>query len=220
MRHFESNCKDILKKISIQGSAKHTMLDVVFGENGLVEADSKKDVKSKMKESVKLLTEIETEFLKQKPSQEYGQFALYIAEREKTVLRKMTKDVRRNAFRVKDMQNPPRIYTNQSEAVNWILSSKKVALGYSKKEDVSKTIFIKEIWKPAVDHQHFEMEKAVINQSSEYRLSQEAAYLSVPIELWYTWSKIRRNKYINYTRNLNKRLLKKICGMTKVICPL
>ena len=139
-----------------------------------------------MKESVKLLSEIEREFLEQKPSQKYGQFALYIAEREKTALRKMTKDVRRNAFRVKDMQNPPRIYTNQSEAVNWILSSKKVALGYSKKEDVSKTIFIKEIWKPAVDHQHFEMAKVVINQSSEYRLSQKAAYLSVPIELWYT----------------------------------
>ena len=118
MKHFERNCKDILKKIGIQGSAKDSMLDVVFGENGLVEADSKKDLKSEMKESVKLLLEIEREFLEQKPSQEYGQFALYIAEREKTVLRKMTKDVRRNAFRVKDMQNPPRIYTNQSEAVN------------------------------------------------------------------------------------------------------
>ena len=118
MKHFERNCKDILKKIGIQGSAKDSILDVVFGENGLVEADSKKDLKSKMKESVKLLSEIEREFLKQKPSQEYGQFALYIAEREKTVLRKMTKDVRRNAFRVKDMQNSPRIYTNQSEAVN------------------------------------------------------------------------------------------------------
>ena len=117
------------------------------------------------------------------------------------------------------MQNPPKIYNNQSEAVNWILSSKKVALGYSKKEDVSKTVFIKEIWKPAVDHQRFEMEKAVINQSLEYGLSQEATYLSLPIELWYTWLKIRRNKYINYIRNLNKRLLKQICGMTKVICP-
>ena len=55
-----------------------------------------------------------------------------------------------------------------------------------------------------MDHQYFEMAKAVINQSSEYRLSQEAAYLPVPIELWYTWSKIRRNKYINYIRNLSK----------------
>ena len=96
-----------------------------------------------MKESVKLLSEIEREFLKQKPSQEYGQFALYIAEREKTVLRKMTKNVRRNAFRVKDMRNQPRIYINQSEAVNWILSSKKVAVGYSKKEKVSKKILEK-----------------------------------------------------------------------------
>ena len=76
MKHFERNCKDILKKIGIQGSAKDSMLDVVFGENGLVEADSKKDLKSEMKESVKLLSEIEREFLEQKPSQEYGQFAL------------------------------------------------------------------------------------------------------------------------------------------------
>ena len=42
MRHFESNCKDVLEKNGIQGSANDTMLDVVFGENGLVEADSKK----------------------------------------------------------------------------------------------------------------------------------------------------------------------------------
>ena len=40
-----------------------------------------------------------------------------------------------------------------------------------------------------MDHQHFEIEKAVINQSSEYRLSQEAVYLSVPIELWYNGRK-------------------------------
>ena len=52
------------KKIGNQGSAKDTILDVVSGENGLVEADSKKDLKSKMKESVKLLSEIEREFLK------------------------------------------------------------------------------------------------------------------------------------------------------------
>ena len=64
MRHFEINCKDVLKEIGIQGSAKDTVLDVVFGENGLVEADSNKDLKSKMKESVKLLPEIERKFLK------------------------------------------------------------------------------------------------------------------------------------------------------------
>ena len=112
MRHFESNCKDDFKKIGIQASAKDTMLDVVFGENGLVEADPKKDLKSKMKESVKLLSEIEREFLKLQPSQENGQFALYIADREKSALREMTKDVIRKAFRASDMQKPPRIYTN------------------------------------------------------------------------------------------------------------
>ena len=56
--------------------------------------------------------------------------------------------------------------------------------------------------------------KLLINQSSEYRLSQEAAYISVPIELWNTWSKIRRNKYINFIRNLSKSDLEEV--LTKV----
>ena len=76
MRHFESNCKDVLKDIGIQGSAKDTVFDVVFRENGLVKADSNKYLKSKMKESVKLLLEIEREFLKQQPPQENSTFAL------------------------------------------------------------------------------------------------------------------------------------------------
>ena len=111
---------------------------------------------------------------------------MYIADREKTVLREMAKDVKRKAFPVNGMQNPPRIFTNQLEAGNWMMLSKKIALGYSKKEDVSKTIFIKEIWKAAVDHQHFEIEKSFVNQNSEYPPLQEASYLSVAIELWYT----------------------------------
>ena len=47
------------------------------------------------------------------------------------------------------------------------------------------------------------MEEAVINQSSEHHLSQEATHLSVPIALWCTWSKIRRNNYINFIQNLS-----------------
>ena len=65
--------------------------------------------------------------------------------------------------------------------------------------------FRKEIWKPAVDHQYFEMEKVVFNQSSDYRLSQKVACLSVPIQLWYAWSKNRNNKYINFIQNTSKR---------------
>ena len=68
MRHFEGNWKDALKNVGIQGSAKDTVLDVIFGQYRLVEANPKRDLKNKMKESVKLLSEIEREFLKQQSS--------------------------------------------------------------------------------------------------------------------------------------------------------
>ena len=41
--HSENNCKDYLKQIGIYRSMKDVMLDVVFGENGLVEAENKFD---------------------------------------------------------------------------------------------------------------------------------------------------------------------------------
>ena len=40
-RHFQNNCKYYLKHIGIHGTMKDIMLDVVFGENGLVEAENK-----------------------------------------------------------------------------------------------------------------------------------------------------------------------------------
>ena len=40
-RHFQNNCKDYLKHIGIHRSMKDIKLDVVFGENGLVEAENK-----------------------------------------------------------------------------------------------------------------------------------------------------------------------------------
>ena len=110
MRLFESNCNNVVKNLGIQGSAKDTMLDVIFRENILVETN--RDLESRMSK---------------------GLFALYIADREKTILRKITKHVRRKAFRVNNKEITPIIYTNQSEAVHCILSSKKIAFVYSKK---------------------------------------------------------------------------------------
>ena len=40
------------------------MMDIVFGENGLIEAKDKKDLKQKMRESAVLLSELERENLK------------------------------------------------------------------------------------------------------------------------------------------------------------
>ena len=57
-KHFQNNCKDYLKHIGIHGSMKD-MLDVVFGDNGLVEAENKPDLKEKMKNPITLLSKME-----------------------------------------------------------------------------------------------------------------------------------------------------------------
>ena len=55
-RHFEANCKDFLIGMGIKGNMKDAMLDVVFGENGLVEAENKQDLKEKMEGAITLLS--------------------------------------------------------------------------------------------------------------------------------------------------------------------
>ena len=48
-------------------------------------------------------------------------------------------------MRISDKSLPPRLCSNQSETIKSILTAKKCALGYGKKEDVSKFSFIKDI---------------------------------------------------------------------------
>ena len=89
-RYFENNCKDHLKHIGIHGSMKDVMLDVLFGENGLVEAENKPDLKEMIKNATTLLSEMEQQGLSsQLPQDENGKFAAFIKSREKTVLRKI-----------------------------------------------------------------------------------------------------------------------------------
>ena len=157
------------------------MLDVVFGENGLIEAEGKKDLKEKVTGCAKLLAVIENEGVKS-TSVAVGKFAKYIPDMEKTVLRKLIRNVRRKAMRISDKSLPPRLYSNQSENINSLLAAKKCDPGYGKKEDVSKFSIIKDIYQSAVEHHSREYEKAIINQSNEYRLNENAAYLHVSLE--------------------------------------
>ena len=163
------------------------MLDVVFGENGLIEVEDKKDLKEEVKACAKLLTDIENEGVKSTPVG-VGKFAKYTTDREKTVLRKLIRNVRRKAMRISNKSVPLRFCSNQSETVSSILAAKKCALGYVKKEDVSKFSFIKDIYQSAVEHQSREIEKAIINQSNEYRLNENAVYLYAALETWEKWT--------------------------------
>ena len=66
-----------------------------------------------------------------------------------------------------------------------MLSVEKVSLGYSKKDHIAKSHFVKYVWKSTVDHQSLEIERALTNQSAEYRLSEEAQYLAILTEVCY-----------------------------------
>ena len=89
---------------------------------------------------------------------------------------------------------PRRAYTNQSETVNSMLSTRKQVLGYSKKDDLSKTQFIRNIWEPVVALQDSEIERALYGQSEQYRLTKEAKYLEVDVEHWYNWTDGQRKQ--------------------------
>ena len=117
----------------------------------------------------------------QLPQDENGKFAAFIKSRKKTILRKIIRNSRQKAFQMKENEAPPWVYTNQSETVNSVLSAKKLALGYSKKEDISKAHFIKYVWQGVVNHQEHEIEKAIINQSVEYCLAPADQYVLVPV---------------------------------------
>ena len=110
-------------------------------------------------------------------------FLSYIKSRKKTVLQKIIKSSRKNAYHVNDSQVPPTVYKNQSEILNAMLSVKKVFIGYSKKEDIAKSHFIKYVSKSTVDHQSLQVERVLTNQSAEFRLSEEAHNLAIPIEV-------------------------------------
>ena len=85
-----------------------------------------------------------------------------------------------------------------------LLSAKKVALGFTKKDDVSKSFFIKDIWLAVVEHQDCEIEKALIGQSNEYHVSQETKHLKVDTETWFGWSENEQKRYLKDFRMLSK----------------
>ena len=198
-RQFEANCREFLKKIGVPSSAEEIMIDIVFGESGLIEAQDKKNLKEKLKESIVL----ERESTNLEEGDGKGKLAVYIVDREKTVLRKLIRSVRRKAFRTPESTTPPRLYTNQSETVNSILSAKKAALGYKKKEDISKFDFIKKVLQPSIGHQRREIERALIGQSNEYRLNKKAEYLQIPLETWTNLSMAQKRKYLDFIINLS-----------------
>ena len=116
----------------------------------------------------------------------------------------MIRSVRWNAgMRVDSNNVPDCVYTNQSECVNSKLAARKASLGYSKKDDLSKINFIRNVWQPLVMMQDREIEKAIYGASSEYQVVDCALHLKVQTEIWYQWSTNKRKKYVDTFRSLS-----------------
>ena len=72
-----------------------------------------------------MLTDIENEGVKSTPVA-VEKFAKYITDREKTVLRKLIRNVSSKAMRISDKSASPHLYSNQSQTANSILAAKKL----------------------------------------------------------------------------------------------
>ena len=102
-RHFKENCIEVLKKIGVSSNSKETMIDIVFGESGLIEAEDKKDFKEKLKESIVLLSDLEQKSMNLDEEDGKGKFTVYIEELEETIFRKLFRSARRKVFRTPNL---------------------------------------------------------------------------------------------------------------------
>ena len=78
--------------MGITGNMKDAMLDIVFGEHGLIKAENKQDLTEKMKDAITLLSEMEKHCLSQNDLlNNNGLFSSYIESGKKTAPRKIIK---------------------------------------------------------------------------------------------------------------------------------
>ena len=191
-KHFRENCQDYLRVIGIKSDISQApFLEVVFGEDGLVESTDKIDLEQKLKEKSKIIDEMEAEIL----GKAERKFSTFLQKREKTVLRQMIQGRRQKGGMPTGANGVPyRVYTNQSESINSMLAAKKQSLGFSKKEDLSKAQFICKVWEAVVSEQNQEIERALYGQSECFRLADEADYLKVEVEEWYNWNPMKRKR--------------------------
>ena len=62
---------------------------------------------------------------------------------------------------------------------------------------------VKDIYQSAVEHQSREIEKVIINQSSEHHLNEDAAYVHVALETWENWTCNKKQRYPFFVKHLN-----------------
>ena len=202
--HFRENCKSKLKSVGITKKQDQTFfIERVFGRNpdSLLEAENKREVKSRLIEITQRLEEEGKRMTGKDP-----QFWAYLSVNEKMMKRSMIVKSRRKAGMPSDSNGKPlRCYTNMADSVNNKLTRQKEAVTRKEKgkDNLTKLDFVRDVWEEVDRQQQLELSKAVCGLSDEYELSDIASYLEVPPEEWFEWSETKRAHYINKFNELS-----------------
>lgn len=178
-------------------------IERVFGThpNSVLEAEDKKELKSKLTE---VKDELEAE--ERRITGNDPQFWTYLTVNEKMMKDSMIAKSRRKAGMPSDSNGKPlRCYTNMAESVNNKLTRQKEAVTRKEKskDNLTKLEFVKEVWEEIDRQQQLELSKAVCGMSDEYELADIASYLEVPAEEWFDWTETKRAHYISKFNELS-----------------
>ena len=196
--HFRENCRSKLKSVGITKKQEQAFfIERVFGThpNSVLEAEDKKDLKSKLTVLKDELEEEERRITGKEPH-----FWRYLSVNEKMMKDSMIAKSRRKAGMPSDSNGKPlRCYTNMAESVNNKLTRQKEAVTRKEKskDNLTKLEFVKEVWEEIDRQQQLELSKAVCGMSDEYELADIASYLEVPAEEWFDWTETKRAHYIS-----------------------
>ena len=191
-RHFQQNVRDYLVSLGFEENTEKfiNLFAIVFGDHGLIHSLDKKDLNNRLMENKTLIANIEN------VAADESMFYKFLLEREEEVLGHLIQDVRQKAGLPLDSAGIPVLaYTNQSETSNSVLLAQKIHYGYGKKEDISKTEFVKNVWIPVINRQREEIHDALFGCSERYQLTDDAKYLKVNPDMYCNWREEDKIKY-------------------------
>ena len=203
-KHFEGNCNEKLRTLGICTSKQQsTFINKVFGvkgkEEGILDAEDKKDLKRRLDASKEELDREERKVLGKDDGYEC-KFWKYLESNYDMMRNNMVAKVRRRAG-LKDGPDgkPLRSYTNPSESMNHVMSSLKKDIVSSqnvKDRGLTKLEFTTSVFEEIHRKQQDELRLAIAGISEEYQLSEFVSHLAVSTDTWFQWSPEEREKYV------------------------
>ena len=168
--------------------------------DGIVDVENKTEVNEQLRNAKEVLDAKGKEVLN-KESSYRPLFSKFLDERRRMIAKTIRLKARRKAgMPTGSNGKPARPYTNGSEAINNMLLQKKESYLQEQKKlettQLSELEFTKNIFEEVHRKQQEELTLTVIGLSDQYELSEIAAHLAVPAEVWFEWNVAQRKEYI------------------------